>query len=133
MGSPGILRAENCLPIRGVQIKNDFSTIFADKVRQCIHLGFCRLHREVNAAAFRGNADIALAHKLHHRAGIIIPTVILTDSVPDIPVVYGPVSAGASLMLAGEVQLCACRGQISCLVPTIGALGHLTKYQFFFY
>ena len=34
--------------------------------------------------------------------------------------VYGPVSAGAVLVLAGEVQLCACRGQISCLVPIVG-------------
>ena len=34
--------------------------------------------------------------------------------------VYGPVSAGASLVLAGEVQFCACRCQISGLVPVVG-------------
>ena len=120
MSSSRIFCAGNRLPIRGVQIKNDLTAIFTDKVRQCIHLGFCRLHREVDPAAFRGNADVPLAHKLHHRAGIIIPAVILANGVPDVPVVYRPVSAGAALVPPGEVQLCACRGQISGLVPVVG-------------
>lgn len=46
--------------------------------------------------------------------------VILSNGVPDIPVVYRAVSAGAALVPPGEVQLCSRRGKIACFVPVVG-------------
>ena len=46
--------------------------------------------------------------------------VILSNGVPDIPVVYRAVSAGAALMPTGEIQLCSRRGKIARLIPIVG-------------
>lgn len=70
-----------------------FLLMKSESTSSCDFGGF---HRKVDAAAFRGNTDVALAHELHHRTGIIIPAVILPNGIPDVPVVYRAVSAGAA-------------------------------------
>lgn len=46
--------------------------------------------------------------------------VILSNGVPDIPVVYRAVSAGAALVPPGEVQFCPCRGEVAGFIPVVG-------------
>ncbi len=46
--------------------------------------------------------------------------VILANGVPDVPVVYRPVSAGSALMPPGKVQFCPCRGEVAGFIPVVG-------------
>ena len=114
-----IFRAGHGVPVCVVQIQYDLTTIFADEVRQCIKLCLCGHDRQIDAAAFRADADIALAHKLHHSAAIIFAAVVKPQRIANITVVYSAVAAGAAIMPAGKVQLCAVRGDVPGLVPPV--------------
>ena len=46
--------------------------------------------------------------------------VILANGVPDVPVVYRPVSAGSALVPPGKVQFCPCRGEVAGFIPVVG-------------
>ena len=92
----------------------------ADKIRKRIKLILCRHNREVNAAAFRRNTDIALAHKLNHAAAVIAAAVVIAQRVADISVVDRAISAGAAFVPAGEVKFLTVRQDVSGLRPLVG-------------
>ena len=66
VGPPGVLRAGDGISAWGVQVQDDLTPLLADKVRQRVELRFGGHDRKVDAAALRGNADVALGHKLDH-------------------------------------------------------------------
>ena len=120
VGPSGVFRAGNGLTVRSVQVQDNFAPLLADEVRQRVELRFGRHNRKVNAAAFRGNADVALGHELHHAAAVIPAAVVFPQSVAYVPVVHSAVAARAALMSAGEVQPFPVRSDIAGLRPLVG-------------
>ena len=119
VGAFGIFRAEQGDAVRIVQIKNDLAALLADEVGQSVHLCLCGHNRQVDAAAFRADTDIALAHKLHHCTAVIVPAVVVAQRVTNVAVIHGAVAAGAALVFSGEVQPRTVCGDVPRLGPLV--------------
>ena len=114
-----VLRAGDRVAACVVNVQNDFAALLADEVAERIHLCLCRHDGEVDAAAFRGNADVALLHEAHHAARVVSAAVVVPERVRDVSVVDAAVSAGATLMPPGEVQPRAVQQHIARLAPLV--------------
>ena len=104
MCSSRIFRAGDRISVCIVNVEDDRSTFFADKIAQRIHLCLCRHNSKVDTAAFWGDPDIALLHKLYHAAGIVSAAVVLTERIHNIPMVNCAIAARPTIMPTGEIQ-----------------------------